>query len=226
MRSLRGLLAVLLFLTAPALAKAATITETYTFNLTYKSGGLTCEGYYSTPDVYPDLGETTNLGYFAVCPGYPRPAPFVDSFDEIASGQIDITSVDGLFIGATCSINGWNCNYNDWSDIVHGNSTYPLGPNPGGIDLGAASDLDSYFYIYGGSGTYNYHTNYDDFSYTVPDGDNYYLYNMTFYDVLFDLSDITYSSSQPAPVPLPAGLPLLGGGLISLVMLRRRRIAA
>lgn len=226
MRSLRGLLAVLLFLTAPALAKAATITETYTFNLTYNSGGLACYGSYVRNDVEAGPDDIVDLGLFATCPGSTSPALFVDSFDEIAFGRIDITSGDGRRVSVECSINGWNCNYNDWSDYVTEKSLFPLGPSPGKIHLSASIDLISDFNIDGENGTYKYGTNYNSMGYSVPDGVNYYSYYLTYYDVLFDLSNITYSSSQPAPVPLPAGLPLLGGGLISLVMLRRRRIVA
>ncbi|MBC9246487.1 VPLPA-CTERM sorting domain-containing protein [Paracoccus sp. 11-3] len=203
-RLVKSVLLILAFAFAPIIVKAATVTETFTFNATLDSGVLFCGPRVEQEAPCPDRFSTVD----------PSLLPYGMSFRESYAGSIALTYDDNRLTGILCHLNEQNCNF---GGVENGfNSQSPTGPNPGNLDFtDTAQSRGSVFFINNGSGGYSYGTDYVE----SADGSEIYYYS----NVNFSLSDVTYESSQPAPVPLPASLPLLAGAVLGFGTLRRWR---
>lgn len=102
-RQLRNFLLILVIIAAPGLARAATVTETFTFNATLTSGDLLCGD---------SVGSETS------CPGQfgqrgPALLTYGMSIGETYAGMFSLTFNDTGLEDARCEINGKNCYYSD-----------------------------------------------------------------------------------------------------------------
>lgn len=197
-RQLRNFLLILVIIAAPGLARAATVTETFTFNATLTSGDLLCGDFVGS--------ETSCPGQF----GQRGPAllTYGMSIGETYAGMFSLTFNDTGLEDARCEINGKNCYYSD--DFL---PSTPVGSSPGNIDFTLNSQISSAFDLSGSPGSYGYGTDY------MWDDQGLFYYSM----VDFELTEVVYTNSALAPVPLPASLPLLGGALFGFGAWRRMR---
>lgn len=180
----------------PMAASAAIVTESYSFDATVAEGDIQCGYLVGEFDPCPELfGQTgddsTPIEGMTVGGTYAARLEF--TYDIADDGTVDINDAT-----VNCVINGGDCAWEDG----YAEWTPPLGASPGTIGFNDLWQSQSWsFAILGVAGTASFTSDYLE----AADGRTY------LYDVSFDLSKVQYTGPgiDPAPIPLPAGLPLL-----------------
>lgn len=186
------------------------------------------------------LGQNDN-GFFAMIEGGAVDwAAHANDTGKIIEEQID-------FNDAVAAAFSWVETYSNWDETLfivltdHGNGL-PLGPDSDTIAFqqvtnngqgflpgvkwysGNHTNEATLFWAHGAGSDlfYNSVVGYDsEFARIIGHNDGAYIENTAVYDVIAAANGI-----QPAPVPLPAGVVLMGTGVAAFAALRRRRKAA